>query len=169
MSDLAEMAEAENAPEPDDSKPLSDLVGLLVASGDLFYEWDLETDSIGWTGHLSEIINISDITSVATGDTFLNRIHPEDFPHRMIALSNHFAHGESFDREFRLRDDSGQFIWIQERAVVTKSENDKPLRLTGVVRSIDDRKRSEDEVTFLSNHDALTGQYKPRRRSNGGK
>ena len=159
MSDLAQMAEAGSAPEPDDSKPLSDLVGLLVASGDLFYEWDLETDSIGWTGHLSEIISISDVDAVATGDRFLNRIHPEDLPHRMIALSNHFAHGESFDREFRLRDDSGQFIWIQERAVVTKTRNDKPLSMTGVIRCIEDRKRSEEEATFLSNHDALTGQY----------
>ena len=61
---------------------------------------------------MSEIINISDSETVATGDTFLNRIQPEDLPHRMIALSNHFARGDSFDREFRLRDDSGQFIWI---------------------------------------------------------
>jgi diguanylate cyclase (GGDEF)-like protein len=159
MSDLAQMAEARNVPDPVDGKPLSDLVGLLVASGDLFYEWDLETDSIGWTGQLSEIINIANTSSVATGDTFLNRIHPEDLPHRMIALSNHFARGDSFDREFRLRDDSGQFIWIRERAVVTKSINEKPLRLTGMVRCINDRKRSEEEVTFLSNHDALTGQY----------
>ena len=159
MSDLAQMAEAGSLPDPVDGKPLSDLVGLLVASGDLFYEWDLETDSIGWTGQVSAIINISDTGNVATGDTFLSRIHPEDLPHRMIALSNHFAHGETFDREFRLRDDTGQFIWIQERAVVTKSVNDKPLRLTGVIRSINDRKRSEEEVTFLSNHDALTGQY----------
>lgn len=159
MSDLAQMAEARSIPDPVDGKPLSDLVGLLVASGDLFYEWDLETDTIGWTGQLSEIINVANAASVATGDAFLNRIHPEDLPHRMIALSNYFARGESFDREFRLRDDSGQFIWIRERAVVTKSSNEKPLRLTGMVRCINDRKRSEEEVTFLSNHDALTGQY----------
>ncbi|MEP4378600.1 MAG: GGDEF and EAL domain-containing protein [Alphaproteobacteria bacterium] len=159
MSDLAHMAEAGSVPEPVDSMPLSDLVGLLVASGDLFYEWDLETDTIGWTGQVSEIINISDTGSVATGDTFLSRIHPEDLPHRMIALSNHFVRSDSFDREFRLRDDSGQFIWIRERAVVTKSSNGKPMRLTGMVRCIDDRKRSEEEVNFLSNHDALTGQY----------
>lgn len=108
---------------------------------------------------MSEIVNISNTGSVATGDVFLNRIHPKDLPHRMIAPSNHFARGESFDREFRLRDDSGQFIWIRERAVVTKSANEKPLSLTGMVRCINGRKRSEEEVTFLSNHDALTGQY----------
>lgn len=159
MSDLAQTAETGRVPEPDDGKPLSDLVGLLVASGDLLYEWDLVSDTIGWTGHLAETINISEPGAVATGDSFLSRIHPEDLPHRMIALSNHFARGDSFDREFRFRDDDGQFIWIQERAVVTKSENEKPLTLTGVIRCIEDRKRSEEEVSFLSNHDALTGQY----------
>lgn len=159
MSDLAHMAETGIAPEPDDSRPLSDLVGLLVASGDLFYEWDLVADSIGWTGQMSEIVRISDPGTVATGDGFLSRIHPEDLPHRMISLSNHFAHGESFDREYRLRDDEGQFVWIQERAVVTKSESGKPMRLTGVVRSIHDRKQSEEEASFLANHDVLTGHY----------
>ncbi|MEK9965813.1 MAG: EAL domain-containing protein, partial [Rhodospirillaceae bacterium] len=119
----------------------------------------LVSDAICWAGQLSETIGIPDFDAVATGDRFLSRIHPEDLPHRMIALSNHFARGDTFDREMRLRDDAGQFVWIQERAVVTKSENGKPLSLTGVIRCIADRKRSEEEVSFLSNHDALTGQY----------
>jgi diguanylate cyclase (GGDEF)-like protein len=159
MSDLAHTAETGPVPEADDGAPLSNLVGLLVASGDLLYEWDLVSDAICWAGQLSETIDISEFDAVATGDRFLSRIHPEDLPHRMIALSNHFARGDTFDREMRLRDDAGQFVWIQERAVVTKSENGKPLSLTGVIRCIADRKRSEEEVSFLSNHDALTGQY----------
>jgi len=77
----------------------------------------------------------------------------------MICLSRHLTRGEIFDHEYRIRDDSGQFIWIQERAVATKLPDGKPSRLTGVVRNIDARKKSEEEVNFLSNHDALTGQY----------
>ena len=99
------------------------------------------------------------IDSLGSGDRFLNRIHPEDLPHRMICLSRHLTRGEIFDHEYRIRDDSGQFMWIQERAVATKLPDGKPSRLTGVVRNIDARKKSEEEVNFLSNHDALTGQY----------
>ena len=77
----------------------------------------------------------------------------------MISLSRHLERGEVFDHEFRLRDDAGQFVWVQERAIATNSEAGKPIRLTGVIHNIDARRKSEEEVDYLSNHDALTGQY----------
>lgn len=110
MSELAQMVAPGIAPDGTDSNPLPDLVSLLVASGDLFYEWDLES-------------------------------------------------AEMFNHEYWIRDDAGQFVWIQERAVATHGHTGKPMRLTGVVRNIDARKKTEEEVSFLSNHDALTGQY----------
>jgi diguanylate cyclase (GGDEF)-like protein len=142
-----------------DSGSLPELVSLLIASGDLFYEWGLNSDTISWTGDIAGSLEIRNTDSLGSGDSFLNSIHPEDLPHRMICLSRHLTRGEIFDHEYRIRDDSGQFIWIQERAVATKLPDGKPSRLTGVVRNIDARKKSEEEVNFLSNHDALTGQY----------
>jgi len=142
-----------------DSGSLPELVSLLIASGDLFYEWGLNSDTISWTGDIAGSLEIRNTDSLESGDSFLNSIHPEDLPHRMICLSRHLTRGEIFDHEYRIRDDSGQFIWIQERAVATKLPDGKPSRLTGVVRNIDARKKSEEEVNFLSNHDALTGQY----------
>jgi len=110
VSELAQMVAPGIAPDGTDSNPLPDLVSLLVASGDLFYEWDLES-------------------------------------------------AEVFNHEYWIRDDAGQFVWIQERAVATHGHTGKPMRLTGVVRNIDARKKTEEEVSFLSNHDALTGQH----------
>jgi diguanylate cyclase (GGDEF)-like protein len=77
----------------------------------------------------------------------------------MISMSRHLERDDVFDHEYRVRDDTGNFVWIQERAIATKSGNGKPNRLTGIIRNVDARKKSEEEVTFLSNHDALTGQY----------
>ncbi len=159
MSDLAHMAVPGFPQNEGESHSLADLVDLLVASGDLFYEWEFTTDAMSWTGDAAAVVKISDTRALETGDGFLNRIHPEDLPHRMIALSRHLEQGETFDREFRIRDDSGQFVWIQERAIATKSETGKPIRLTGTLRNIDPLKKSEQEASFLANHDALTGQY----------
>src|SRR3546814_462052 len=132
---------------------------MLVASGDLFYEWDLRADSLAWTGMTADAIGVADAAAIASGDAFLKRIHPEDLPHRMIALSRHFEKGEVFDRELRVRADNGQFHWVRERAVAALSPAGEPLRLTGVVRNINARKRSEDVVSYLTNHGALTGHY----------
>lgn len=160
MSDLAHIAvPGIETGITQDSGSLPELVSLLIASGDLFYEWGLDSDTISWTGDIAGSLEIRNTDSLGSGDSFLNSIHPEDLPHRMICLSRHLTRGEIFDHEYRIRDDSGQFIWIQERAVATKLPDGKPSRLTGVVRNIDARKKSEEEVNFLSNHDALTGQY----------
>jgi len=159
MSDIASLAIPSFEPGPDDSKSLPDLINLLVASGDLFYDWDLIKDTMEWTGDFPESLNIKEHGALDSGDGFLSRIHPEDLPHRMISMSRHLERGEVFDLEYRVRDDTGNFVWIKERAIATKSDTGKPNRLTGVVCNIDARKKSEEEVTFLSNHDALTGQY----------
>lgn len=159
MSELAHMVIPGSAPDRTDSNPLPDLVSLLVASGDLFYEWDLESDTVEWTGDLSGTLNVKSSNTLGSGDAYLSRIHPEDLPHRMVSLSRHLETADIFDHEYRIRDDGGQFVWIQERAVATSDRTGKPLRLTGVVRNIDARKKTEEEVSFLSNHDALTGQY----------
>jgi hypothetical protein len=44
-----------------------------------------------------------------------------------------------FDHEYRVRDDTGNFVWIQERAIATKLGNGKPNRLTGIIRNVDAR------------------------------
>lgn len=160
MSDLAHMAvPGFETGITQDSDSLPELVSLLIASGDLFYEWGMNSDTISWTGDIVGSLEIRNPDSLGSGDTFLNRIHPEDLPHRMVCLSRHLDRGDVFDHEYRIRDDSGKFVWVQERAVVAKSPDGKPMRLTGVIRNIDARKKSEEEVNFLSNHDALTGQY----------
>ena len=100
-----------------------------------------------------------DVKSIADGSTYLQRIHPEDLPRRMVALSQHVESSRSFDVEYRVRRDDGQFAWIQERAVAASDSDGNPLRLTGIVRDISEQKNRAEEVNFLTNHDALTGQY----------
>lgn len=160
MTDLAHMAVPGLEPSiTEGSTALPELVSLLIASGDLFYEWDLDSDSITWTGDLIGSLRIKSPDSLDSGDSFLNRIHPKDLPHRMICLSRHLERADVFDHEYRVRDDFGNFVWIQERAIAAKHPGGQPARLTGVIRNIDARKKTEEEVSFLSNHDALTGQY----------
>ncbi len=159
MSSIAELALPGLLRENDESGALSDLVSVLVSSGDLFYEWDLIADRLTWVGQTSDVIGIADVNSIVKGSTYLQRIHPEDLPRRMVALSQHFENSRTFDIEYRLRRDDGQFTWIQERAVAATDSEGTPQRLTGIVRDISEHKNTEEEVDFLTNHDALTGQY----------
>lgn len=159
MSSVAELALPGLLREDDESGALSDLVSVLVSSGDLFYEWDLVADRLTWVGQVNEVIGIADAKSIVNGTTYLHRIHPEDLPRRMVALSQHFESSQPFNIEYRLRRDDGKFSWVQERAVAATSAEGTPRRLTGIVRDISAQKSSAEEVDFLTNHDALTGQF----------
>ena len=159
MSPVADLALPGLLREDDESGALPDLVSVLVSSGDLFYEWDLVADGLTWVGQIADVIGIVDTNSIAAGSAFLHRIHPEDLPRRMVALSQHFESSQTFNIEYRLRGDDGKFTWIQERAVAATDAEGTPRRLTGIVRDISKQKNSAEEVNFLTNHDALTGQY----------
>ncbi|MDH3738218.1 MAG: EAL domain-containing protein [Alphaproteobacteria bacterium] len=159
MSTVAKKALPGQLKQNDESGALSDLVSVLVSSGDLFYEWDLIADGLSWVGQITDVIGVSDDQSIVTGSAFLHRIHPEDLPRRMVALSQHFENAQPFNIEYRLRGDDGKFVWIQERAVAATNPDGTPRRLTGIVRDISQQKSSAEEVDFLTNHDALTGQY----------
>ncbi|MFT5181311.1 MAG: diguanylate cyclase (GGDEF)-like protein [Alphaproteobacteria bacterium] len=159
MSPVAELALPGLLREDDESGALSDLVSVLVSSGDLFYEWDLVADELTWVGQTNDVIGIADVKTIHTGNIFLQRIHPEDLPRRMVALSQHVETSKTFNIEYRLRRDDGQFSWIQERAVAATDSEGRPARLTGIVRDISAQKNSAEEVNFLTHHDALTGQF----------
>lgn len=135
-----------------------DLISVLVASGDLFFEWDLESNRIAWTGRTDSVLGLQRPQTIESGRAFVQTIHPEDLPLRVIAVAHYFDGGEALNCEYRLRGDDGVFRWVQERAIGTKSSAGRPARLTGVIRNISDRKESESRLQYLSNHDALTGQ-----------
>ena len=158
MSDLpftAFMDPQSNGAESD----WSDLVRVLAASGDLLFEWDLTADHVVWTGDPALVVGIASAARIPSGDTFLRHIHPEDLPHRMVALNRHLENNEQFDCEYRVRGDDGMFRWIRERAVVRVSPTGRPQTLTGVIRDISRLKQSEERLDYLASHDVLTGQY----------
>lgn len=149
-----------SAAEPDDRRASwEDLVNVLITGGDLLFEWDLIVDHVVWTGDIQRVTGIATPENMPTGETYLRHIHPEDLPHRMVALDRHLERKEPFDCEYRLRGDDGTFRWVRERAVARVSREGQPATLTGVIRDISRRKDSEQRISFLANYDALTGQY----------
>ncbi len=142
-----------------DDTPFPDLISVLVASGDLFYDWDLAEDGITWSGNTHAVLGLQDAAGLRAGASYLKRIHVEDLPHRMIAISRHVDHGSIIDCEYRVRGDDGVYIWVQERAIARFGPNRQAIHLTGVIRNINDRKESESRLAFLGSHDALTGQF----------
>lgn len=60
--------------------------------------------------------------------------------------------------EIRQTTRSGNAIWVEISSKLRLNEQNE-LEILGVSRSIDDRKKAESEINYLSYHDQLTGLY----------
>lgn len=138
---------------------LQRLRAAIEASGDVIYSWELATDRIEWVGEVARLFGADRSLLPTSGDRFNGRINPEDLPVRMQALSEHFAGSRSYDCEYRVRSSSGEFQWVHDRGAVELSSNGTPVRLSGALRLVTQRKQQEAQLEQLASFDELTGHY----------
>lgn len=135
------------------------LRNALAGSGDLAYDWDLTTDTISWSGRVTEVFGLSSTTQINAGPNFHRLIHPEDLLVRRRAFSEHVASGTPFDCEYRIRGDGGEMVWVHERGAASLSPVGEPERLAGTLRLITERKANEARLEYQANYDELTGHF----------
>jgi PAS domain S-box-containing protein len=94
-----------------------------------------------------------------TMDGWLNLIHPDDRPAVQEAMRAHLA-GETriYEVEHRLRHKAGHWIWVLARGKVSHDSTGQPVRATGTIIDITDRKRvSTEGAELLHKIEALIG------------
>ncbi len=138
---------------------LARLRAAIEASGDIVYAWDLATDKLDWMGCAARLFGAERSAVPLSGDRFSGRINPEDLPARMHALSEHFAGAMAYDCEYRIRVADGEFVWVHDRGAVELSASGTPVRLSGTLRLITQRKQEEARLERLANYDELTGHF----------
>lgn len=79
-------------------------------------------------------------------------IHPDDRPAVTEAWTKHMEGSTSFyEAEHRMRAKSGEWKWVLARGTVVERDKDgKPLRFSGTVFDVSERKRSEARLLQLS-------------------
>ena len=85
-------------------------------------------------------------------------IHPDDKNIAQKAIQFTIKYGHPYVIEFRMRHKKGHWVWIEGSGAVVKwdEESKKPLRLAGTHRDISERKKAQEEITFLALNDPLT-------------
>jgi len=145
-----------------DLAELRRLRAAIDASGDLAYDWDLATDKVDWIGRAADIFGTDAAGATAaprTGDRYSGRINPEDLPLRLHALSEHFAGASAYDSEYRIRSEDGKFQWVHDRGSAHLAANGTPLRMSGSLRLITERKQEEARLERQASYDELTGHF----------
>jgi len=134
---------------------------ILAVSGtnDAIWDWDVDKDQVYFSTRWKEMLGYIGYDD-EIGTTFadwMSRIHPEDLELTLIQLDNYLeGRSHSFVSEHRVRTKRGDYIWVLERAKALWNQEGKPVRLSGAVSNIHERKLQSTAMEHQALHDLLT-------------
>ena len=106
------------------------------------WELDLITNSIWRSIEYDQIFGYDRLLPVWTYETFLSHVIPEDRARVDREFKRSIETQTSWDMECRIRGAEGEMRWIWTKARTEYNDRGEPVRMRGVVRYINDLKRT---------------------------
>jgi diguanylate cyclase (GGDEF)-like protein/PAS domain S-box-containing protein len=131
----------------------------IQGSGDGVWDWYIPENRVVYSARWMEMLGFAEHEISHRPEEWEARIHPEDRENTLAAL-HACMHGTtaSYINEHRLLCKNGSWKWMLARAIVTLRDADRqPLRMTGMVTDISQKKESEETIWRHANFDTLTG------------
>jgi len=128
---------------------------VLEGSNDGIWDWDIINQEIYCNDRLYEIIGLSPRDRQITYESFFERLHPEDQARVKQAVDAHLQDLVELDLEFRLLHTSGEYRYCIARGKAQRDAQGHPLRMSGVLSDVTQRKRAEESLRFLAEASAL--------------
>lgn len=107
------------------------------------WELDLVADSLHWSDEIYRIFELDRESFGASYAAFLEAIHPDDRERVNKAYTASLQDRQPYEVEHRLLMQDGRVKYVLEQCETVFDESGKPLRSTGTVQDISDRKRAE--------------------------
>ncbi len=126
------------------------------------YLLDLKTGTWKCSPELNEIFGI-DETYLYTLEGWFKVIHPDWYREVFDYFSNVETERNQFDYEFKIISNNDKTErWVHGLGDLEFDNHGNPIRLIGTIQDITKRKKTEEEIIYLSYHDKLTGLYNRR-------
>src|SRR5215469_14673572 len=119
---------------------------LAAQAGRMFaYEWNAATDLITRSPESAHILGISEAVPI-TGQQVLAKVHPDDLEMLKDAIAALSPDKPYLHVSYRMIRPDNTVIWVQRTSCAHFDEQEKPLRIIGMVADITERHRSEEAV-----------------------
>ena len=131
----------------------------LETAGDSIWDWDIVNNRYEFSAGIRKLLGILPDETIPDCVSSIYLIHPKDTKRVHSALETYLAGGApGYECEFRLRAKDGEWKWVLSRGtIVSRDVNGQPLRMTGTMSDITEKKESEATIWRQANFDALTG------------
>ena len=121
------------------------------------WEWDMRTQALQWSDETYRILGFDPYEHEPSNSLVFERIHPDDCASLKAKLSD-VESGEALSTEmdYRVLLPDGDIRWVHTKAEMEYHDTG-PLRMTGVLQDISERKRFEQKLSEMASFDTLTG------------
>ncbi|HWQ50004.1 MAG TPA: PocR ligand-binding domain-containing protein [Methanosarcina sp.] len=111
------------------------------------WDWNIATNDEYWSDELYHIFGL-DPQLELNHNTFLSRIHPDDFNYVNNSI-NEALNGKSYYINYRIILPDGEERIIYSEGEVLFDEKHKPVRMRGIVQDITERKKAEEALANI--------------------
>lgn len=129
------------------------------------WDWHLETRKFTVNRIAAQMLGYERNDVDANVESVRSLAHPEDDALLTDAMESHLAGAKPFfEADVRMRRKAGSYLWTNMRGRVTERDaNGKPLRVTGMLIDVSQRKQLEAQLQHLAITDELTSLANRRR------
>lgn len=112
------------------------------------WEWDIVADVLWVDERFARLYDLPEIQARTPLPTsvFFSRICADDKKRMLIAVAGMLGGSENFSKEFRIQSENGTVRWMHGRGQSVLGPNDEPIRFTGFLIDVTDRKRTEERL-----------------------
>ena len=117
------------------------------------WDWNIVDNTLYWSDEIYRIFGVTPNEFSASYEEFLKKIHPDD--RTLVAEAVETSLKDSaiaYCVEHRIERPNGEVRIVHEHAEIIRDSAGKPLRMTGTVQDITERKQNEQELNRYRNH-----------------
>lgn len=110
------------------------------------WQWDVVSGKINWSDEVCRIFGYQPGQYEPTMERLLSTLHPDDVERIRDSMQSVYLKGERHSLDHRIVWPDGSLRWVHAEAVATMGADGKPLRFSGTVQDITERKKVEQEL-----------------------
>jgi PAS domain S-box-containing protein len=114
------------------------------------WDWNVETNELIWSDQIESMFGFKKGKFGKSYEAFLNCIHPDDRQYVLESVNACLEKDKEYDIEHRIIWPDGSVHWVRETGDVIRDNNDKAVRMVGIVQEITNRKEAEEKIKNLN-------------------
>jgi PAS domain S-box-containing protein len=120
---------------------------VALATNDVMWDWNLETDQIRWNESLYTAFGHNPVGGLTSGTWWKNHVHPSE---RMVVVDGITEAQRGSDQfwydEYRLLRADGTYAHVTDRGYLVRDADGRAVRMIGAMTDFTEQKRTEENL-----------------------